>query len=178
MQVLGVIDFIYQEEKVVRRAVALVCGVVGMMSVVCASASEGSLEQSVGFGLGLPYGGVGVNYELGVNDYFAPTLGVGLLPDNLGWNLGVRLYYPGRDSKLRGRLTALYGTNTLIEYTGYGESDYKTKEGFSAGIGANWRFSKTWAFDADLFVAESKAPAGAEKKGGDVKFSLGMSRRW
>lgn len=145
---------------------------------ICTTAFGNQIEHSVGGGLGLPYGGVGANYELGLNDFFAPTVGLGWLPENLGWNAGARLYYPGRDSKVRGRLTALYGTNTVLERNVLGNKDYKTEEGFSGGLGLNWRFTDRWAFDADLFVVDQDVPPGYTKEGSDVKISLGFSRRW
>jgi len=140
-------------------------------------AFSAELEHVVGAGIGLPYGGFGVSYELGVCDYFAPVLGVGLLPDNIGWNVGARLYYPGRDAKFRARLTALYGTNTLVEHK-HSNDDYDTETGMSGGVGLNWRFAPHWALDADFFVVENDVPDGYEQEGSDVKIALGCSFRW
>ena len=142
------------------------------------SANASAIENVFGFGIGLPYGGVGVNYELGLNDYFAATAGVGALPDNVGWNAGVRFYYPGRNYKFRGRLTALYGTNTVLEREGYYETEYDTETGFSGGIGFNWRFARNWAFDGDLFFADDNVPDGYERKNDGLVVSLGFSVRW
>lgn len=138
-----------------------------------------SIENVLGFGIGLPYGGLlGINYEFGINDYMAPTFGMGLQPDNVGWNAGFRLYYPGRDSIFRGRATVLYGVNTVIETIIEGsESKYDTETGLSGGVGFNWRYHKNWAFDFDLFFVDSDIPEGYEKKGGHI-VSLGFSRRW
>ena len=139
------------------------------------------IEPVLGFGVGLPYGGIGVNLELGMNDYFAPFAAVGSLPDNVGWNLGARLYYPGRGARFRGRLTALYGTNALVEKRDYyygGDTQYDTEEGFAAGVGMNMRFSRHWAFDIDLLGADVNLPRGYERKGSDVLLALGFSRRW
>lgn len=146
--------------------------------VFSAPAYSNQLEHVIGGGIGLPYGGIGANYELGINDYFAPIVGLGLLPEDIGWNVGARLYYPGRDAKFRGRLTALYGTNTLLERTVAGEREYDTDTGLSGGIGINWRFGDHWAFDADVFVVDYDIPVGYEEQGSDVKGSLGFSRRW
>lgn len=134
-------------------------------------------EHVFGAGVGLPYGGLGVNYEFGVCDYFAPVFGLGLVPDNVGWNAGARLYYPGRESTFRARLTALYGTNTIIERADSDE-EYDTETGLSGGIGINWRFAQHWAFDADLFFVDQDIPDGYEKEGSDIKISLGCSFRW
>ncbi len=143
------------------------------------SANANSIENVFGVGIGLPYGGLGFNYEIGLTDYLAPTVGIGYLPDNLGWNAGIRLYYPGRDHNFRGRITALYGTNTLIEDRFFGfDDEYDTETGFSGGIGFNWRFGNQWAFDGDLFVSDSDVPFGYEEKGSEVLASLGFNYRW
>ncbi len=140
-------------------------------------AFSAEFEHVFGTGIGLPYGGLGVNYELGVCDYFAPVIGLGIIPDNVGWNAGARLYYPGREAKLRARLTALYGTNAVIERE-YSSEDYDAETGLSGGIGINWRFARHWAFDADLFVVDQDIPNGYKEEGSDVKISLGCSFRW
>jgi len=150
--------------------------------VIQPSAFAAELENAIGIGLGLPYGGgIGVNYELGLTDYFTPTFGFGYVPDNIGWNVGARLYYPGRSANFRGRATILYGTNLLLEKRSWfgGEEEYETDEGVSAGLGFNWRFSQGWAFDADVFYTDYEIPKGYEEKsGGEIKGALGFSSRW
>lgn len=136
------------------------------------------LEHVIGGGIGLPYGGVGANYELGVNDYFAPTVGLGFSHENICWDAGARLYYPGRDAKFRGRLTALYGTNVIREKITLGKKEYDADTGLSGGLGINWRFGNHWAFDFDLFVADRNIPYGYIKQGSDIKGALGFSWRW
>ncbi len=162
-----------------KKRLSLSIIAITLSMVICSSALCNQVEHSAGFGIGLPYGGVtGVNYELGLNDYFAPVVGIGVLPDNIGWNVGARVYYPGREAKVRGRLTALYGTNTLLETSTLGSKDYETEEGFSGGLGVNWRFAEHWAFDADVFVVDSDVPAGYTQEGSDVKGAIGFSYRW
>jgi hypothetical protein len=137
-----------------------------------------SLDHAIGGGFGLPYGGVGVNYELGVNEFIAPTFGVGLVPDNLGWNAGVRAYYPGRDYIVRGRLTLLYGTNVILEKEGVSGGDEETDTGLSLGVGVDWRFGEDWGVSADLFVADTDTPRGYEKVDNDIFMALGVSYHW
>ena len=151
-----------------------------MLTVFCVPANANSTEDAIGFGIGLPYGGLGVNYELSFNDYIAPTIGLGILPGNAGWNIGMRLYYPARDHKFRGRITALYGTNTVLEKKNIfsGSSDYELEAGFSGGIGFSWRFGKAWAFDGDLFFVESDVSEDYDKQSGDVLISFGFSYRY
>jgi hypothetical protein len=111
------------------------------------TAGAAQMEQVVGIGLGLPYGRFGVNYEHGLSDWFAPTAGIGRLHDDAYWNIGGRLNYPGRDAKLRGRLTALYGTDATL-HREFGGT--KALKGFSGGIGIDWRYSKNWGIGADI----------------------------
>ena len=136
------------------------------------------LDHAIGFGFGLPYGGIGVNYELGINDVIAPTLGVGLVPDNLGWNAGVRAYYPGRDYFVRGRVTLLYGTNVILEKDSVSGSDKDTDTGFSLGIGVDWRFGEKWGLSGDLFFADTDVPRGYDKVDNDIFISMGVSYHW
>jgi hypothetical protein len=136
-------------------------------------------EHVVGAGIGLPYGGdIGISYQLDLNEYVAPTIGIGWLPDNIGWNLGIRAYYPGRDYYVRGRFTLLYGTNSEHEKIGASGSDYKTNSGFSAGVGVDWEFNENWGGCADLFVADIDTPAGYEKHDDDFFLALGFYYRW
>jgi hypothetical protein len=158
---------------IVVLTAVLLCLVSGTVIAQMAEA-----EHSFGFGLGLPYGGLGVNYELGATDYFACTIGLGRVPDNIAWNVGIRLYYPGREAKFRGRTTFLCGTNLVLETQHWYGSEYKTEEGLSTGIGFSWRFGKKWAFDADLFHIDANIPAGYEEQGPDTKISLGFSMRF
>lgn len=162
-----------------KKVVHIVSYLMALMGLA-GFAHGNSIENVLGFGYGLPYGGIlGLNYELGINDYMAPTFGMGLLPDNVGWNAGFRLYYPGRESIFRGRVTVLYGVNTVLEHVIVGsDSEYDTETGFSGGVGFNWRYRKNWAFDLDLFIIDSQIPEGYKEEGSDYKVSLGFSRRW
>ena len=162
-----------------------------MCSLLSTSAYSQDMENVIGLGLGLPYGVLGLNYELGIHDYIAPTVGVGFALSEFAWNAGVRAYYPGRDASFRGRATVLYGTNSIIDDP-Y-EDEYTTDEGMSIGLGLNWRYSEHWAFDFDVFNIQSDAKEELEDKieehgdsnrytveeyGGDVKISLGFSYRF
>ncbi len=158
----------------VRTAVVL-CIVTGL-GLTAAKAEP--LDHALGFGFGLPFGGIGVNYELGINDFIAPTLGVGLVPDNIGWNIGIRGYYPGRDHFVRGRVTLLYGTNVILEEEGVSGSDKDTETGLSLGFGVDWRFGERWGLGADLFFADTDVPRGFDKVDNDIFIALGLSYHW
>jgi opacity protein-like surface antigen len=150
-----------------------------MLTGLSLSAHAQYPEHIVGAGIGLPYGGdFGVNYELGLNEFVAPTIGIGWLPDNIGWNLGVRAYYPGRDYYVRGRFTLLYGTNSDHERISASGSDHKTNSGFSAGVGVDWELTDHWGVCADMFIADIDTPAGYNKNDDDFFLALGFYYRW
>ena len=138
-------------------------------------------EHLTGLGLGIPYGGFGANYEYQKSDVLSPFLGAGLTPDGLGWALGCRIHYPGKSSRLRGRVSALYGTTTLqttYEQRGLHVSTHEElKEGWASGLGGEWRFGERWSVDLDLLYLWYDIPEGYESDGSDVKFSLGFRKR-
>ncbi len=146
--------------------------------VLAAGAKANEFEHNLGIGIGLPYGGWGLNYEFGATDYFAPTFGIGERRDTQ-WNVGFRLYYPGKSAKFRFRTTFLYGSNTIIkrEYPN-GRSEYEAREGASAGPGFNWRFGEKWGFDFDFFIVDSDIPDGYEEKSSGNIIALGFVRRF
>lgn len=88
-----------------------------ILAIMCAGIANAALRESrhvAGPGLGIPYGGLGVNYEYQKSSVVAPFLGAGITPYDLGWSIGCRVYYPGTHGRLRGRLSALYGTTTIL----------------------------------------------------------------
>jgi hypothetical protein len=122
---------------------------------------------------------MGVNYELAINDYVAPTAGLGYFDDNAIWNAGVRFYYPGRDYKFRGRLTALYGVNTILEdKQPYENKEYDTRTGFSGGIGFDVRFGTQWSFNMDILAADKNIPDNYESESNSILMALGFSYRF
>ena len=147
-----------------RVAVALVAAalVVGL----AAPAIGGGEKQSprLGIGLGIPYGGVGLNYETA--GQAVPTLGLGYVPGGVGWNVGLRYYLkPPGTTNMNWRITAFYGVNTILD-TG---SEYDTRTGVSLAIGVK----NAKGFDADLVIPFTNVPAGYEEAGAALKLSLG-----
>lgn len=128
-------------------------GVLACMLVVSAVGTAVADESEVattassvnwGIGLGLPYGGGGLNFESGERTRFAA--GVGTLAEyGLGWNVGLKHYFKERGtSGGSGSLSLYFGTNSLHEqrYETYyygtlisSHSDYETETGLSVGLG-------------------------------------------
>lgn len=140
------------------------------------SALASNIENALGLGYGLPYGGeFGINYELGLTRRFAPTVGIGYLSGNLGWNAGVRLYfYPSKDNTVKIRTTALYGTNAVLKD---GPRNNEAIEDISIGLGVNWGMNKVFNVDADIFYRHVDIIPDY-KSNGDIIPSLGLSYSW
>ena len=136
------------------------------------SATAQNNEQVLGIGFGIPYGALGVNYEIGINQYAAGTVGLGFAIEGVGWFAGGRLYYPV-SAKLRTRLTAGYGVTAVV--TG---SENGTRTGFAIGPGLDWRYGEKWSFQADVLFATFDVHEGEHGDDSGVKIALGFARRW
>jgi opacity protein-like surface antigen len=146
-----------------------VCGLNG------AAVAAGRVENSIGVGLGLSYGGIGANYELGLNDYVALTVGAGFMGDAFGYNGGLRLYVPGQDAAFRVRASVLYGANAV-----YGEDASKdgTLTGLSAGLGAEWWFARAWALELDALYSAIDKSDDYELTGSEITVGAGLRFRF
>jgi hypothetical protein len=127
----------------------------------------------IAVGAGIPYGAFGSNVEASLIDSLALTGGFGISRGGTGWAVGGRVYPFSNEQKVRPRLSAFYGTvATLEKKDSSGDSEYKNDTGAAYGVGFDWRVKK-WSFDFDLFYVDYSMPEGYEKKGSDVKVSLG-----
>ena len=132
----------------------------------------------LGVGLGVPYGGIGMNVEMQGSSQLAPTAGIGSMVlggTGLGWNVGTRYYLkPSAGEKHRGsRITLLFGTNafaksdrSFLSLT----SEYKTMTGITLGFGTQ---GKSWNFDLLFELPTSSVPAGYTKSTGSIDLSFG-----
>jgi hypothetical protein len=147
--------------------VGLLCTAVALPAVAAdGSDSKSKVRASVGLGLGIPYGVLGVNGDVGVGPVEL-TAGLGLL----GWNVGARLYpslkYDKKGSPTGVRFSAFYGVNTILDTY----DDWELRTGLTVGVGA--RFGP---FDIDLLFPFSDIPDGYERASFDtpVKLSVGF----
>ena len=71
---------------------------------------------SLGAGLGIDYGVLGINGEVNIGNHLAVTAGVGTtMFAGLGYNFGVRGYILNRESMFRPRLGIHFGTGYIIQ---------------------------------------------------------------
>lgn len=124
---------------------------------------------SIGLGLGIPYGGQGLNYTHTVTSKVDLTAGVGA-NFGLGWVVGSRFYPQGNNSGLR--LSALYGTNGVIVIDGCGkvrnspgacEDRVNNYHGLNLAVGWGQRGDKS-GWDGDIiFIVSSGIDAAKDK---------------
>ncbi len=115
-------------------------------------------DPQLGVGLGIPYGGVGMNIELNpmlpggaqaAANYYSVNFGVGYSYAGPGYTFGLKVYPAGRENALQPRLSVYYGVVGYVEYSGwYSYSD--TFTGVAAGAGTAVRLNPDFSIDADL----------------------------
>lgn len=154
--------------------------VVALLAPLVFTASSARAEGPVrlGVGLGIPYGVIGLNVEVGAGDHVGLTAGVGhTVFAGVGWCVGGRGYLFSADRKLRPRLGAYFGTAFV-------QADLeKKKAGLAVGPGAHLRLGKSGkhGLEADLLLIATPSTSsvedewGGESVGVPVKLSLGYT---
>ena len=131
--------------------------------------------NEVGVGLGIPYGGIGVNYEFSPVDRFSLDAGAGWTPGGFGWSVGPRVYFADQSKSFRPRISASYGTVAIIKPQ-FG--DWKTDTGCCVGPGFQWVFGqkKNWSLDFDVLYVFYNLPRNYRQEWGTdhVKVSIGF----
>ncbi len=106
--------------------------------------------DKLSLGSGIPYGGVGVNGEILLNNYVGLTGGLGSFYGDLGWAFGGRFYLNSYGNEFRWRLTLLYGIVEQVESSYSGDEETETVTGALASIGFQWKFAEKASLDLDL----------------------------
>jgi hypothetical protein len=142
---------------------------------------ERHAELCVGSGLGVPFGGMGTNFEFnprlpaavktGVHDYSSISVGLGVTPAAPGYAVGVRVYPWGKDGRWLPRFSVHYGVVGLVEYNG---AVADAIEGFAFSAGARRRLGEKSSLEAEIvYVApDDYGDAGSSR----IKLSLGYHR--
>jgi len=121
---------------------------------------------SVGVGIGVPYGILGINGEIAVHKYFSLSAGLGsTIYAGLGYAVGARAYLKPAESKWRPRISMHYGVNSMIavqeSLTGI-YSDGKKFSGLSIGIGTLAMFGERRKNGFDFEVVYLATTGGLE----------------
>jgi hypothetical protein len=152
-----------------------VCSLLGFILVVVlggfapAFAEDGSSVTSdpqfrVAAGLGINYGGYGVNTEYRINQYASIDAGLGYVRhDGPGWAVGAMLYPLKNTKTFNPRLSGSYGRVATVEWNDsvHGHR-YEGRNGGTLGGGFEWRVYKQLSLDFDLFYIFKDLPAGVE----------------
>ncbi len=137
------------------------------------------IERRIGVGLGIPYGGLGLNFEFS-NNNLGGFFGAGLLVNYFGFGAGAHYYFLDPENPARPRITALIGTVGIkVEETWFGEEEEKgTVIGAGFGLGGKLRASENVDLDLDiLFLTPTGNVEGGEVQN-NVVFSAGAGYSW
>jgi len=121
---------------------------------------------SVGLGIGVPYGVVGINGEFAVHKYFSLSAGLGSsIFSGLGYAVGARAYLKPAENKWRPRISMHYGVNGVIaSQESFGSSSYsgKTFSGLTLGLGTLVMFGERRKYGFDFEVVYLATQGGLQ----------------
>jgi hypothetical protein len=151
-----------------------------LLSLVCLSVpafaetpdSETAMKHfRIGAGVGIPYGGVGVNSEYRIKKYASVAAGLGYVThDGPGWALGAMFYPLKNTGRFNPRLTGYAGRVATIEWN---NGRHEGRNGGIIGGGFEWRAYRMVSLDFDLFYIIKDLPAGFQSSN-DVGASVGL----
>lgn len=167
---------------------ALKCGAIHAQETIVKE-SVATEKTSIGFGLGLDYGGIGGNYMVSPSKNVGLFVGAGYALAGVGYNLGakVRLRKAGSTAKLTPFLLGMYGYNTALMITNatqYNKFFYGPSFGFGMDLKSSPADKNYWSFslivpirnsDYSNYVDVLKSNYGLEMKNNPspIAFSVG-----
>ena len=135
-----------------KKSVVILAALLSL--ILAAQVSAGSFASaeikkvSMGVGFGIPYGVLGTNMDIHLVDKLDLSFGFGsTLLAGMGYNFGFKYHLSSANSGFRPRISAYYGTNSVMEDPGidsdwYGDYDYDYDYGYyKAGKAGAWRSS-------------------------------------
>ncbi len=129
-------------------------------------------------GYGIPYGFLGVNGEFMLFDYISISGGMGYSPGGSSWVTGFRVYMNEPEKQFRPRISTFYGTVSVLSKKYFNEETYENDQGYAYGLGFEWKIlnPSRYSVDFDIILTDYDVPPGYEKRGPEIKFSLGFGR--
>ncbi len=135
-------------------------------------------DASGGFGLGIPYGVVGGNMQVNLNDNFALSFGLGFTPADVAYAVGARVYLNDSSHPVRPRLGFYYGTvayEDIVYYNGwYFYEEEKNLDGTALGFGLEFGRVGGVRFDGELIYILSCQDYEVDDLDSQVKISFGV----
>jgi len=137
---------------------------------VPALSAEGN-QFRLGIGVGVPYGGIGVNGEYRINNYASVGAGLGYFQyDGPGWALGA-MYYPLKNvNAFNSRLTGYLGRLGTLKWS---DGRHESIIGGALGGGFEWKVYNKLRLDLDIYYLVRDLPVGT-KNNNDVGLSTGI----
>lgn len=132
-------------------------------------------KHSIGIGLGIPYGILGLNLDINLVNNLNLSAGLGsTIRAGAGYSIGFKFFLTPIDNIFRPRVSAYYGINTIVVFEG-NEDLNKAYRGLSLGLGAQLLWQKTKnGFDFDVYyIATSEADVSGLRR---VAICLGFRR--
>lgn len=130
----------------------LISGLFLLIFFCVSTTTLGASTVSFGPGLGIPYGIIGGNLEVGFFEYFGICAGVGISPEGIGSAIGGRIYLAGADTRVRPRLGYYRGTVGAIEYAW---DEYEDVRGNALGLGLLIKINDKISMDGEIIYIES-----------------------
>ena len=123
-----------------------------------------------GIGFGIPYGVIGGNFEISLNEFLGLSMGLGMASVDVGWALGLRMYLAEKDKMFRPRLSIFRGIVGILETPSWVyRSRYQGIEGNALGVGF-----ACGRIDLDLIIPFGyEVPDGSVEQGSNLKISIG-----
>jgi opacity protein-like surface antigen len=139
-------------------------------------------ENTIGAGIGIPYGVIGINADINIAPNLNLTGGIGYAIVGVGYNFGAKYFFSDVSKSFRPRVLAVYGTNAYLQVIGASSYD-KAYTGLSLGVGGQWMWgkSRTNGVDFDIiFIATTgldvndlKNQGIIAEEPGKIKISIG-----
>lgn len=131
-------------------------------------------NNSIGIGMGIPYGILGINTEYEPSSLIALSAGIGTtIVAGIAWNVGIIAYFLDEENNIRPRVSLFYGVNSIIyiENNNYYNPDgiNQSFTDLSFGIGLKSMVGESHGLTFDLFylfIDKAKDKISELKKSG------------
>ncbi|MFC2083539.1 hypothetical protein ACFLS9_00635 [Bacteroidota bacterium] len=137
-------------------------------------------KNSFGFGFGIPYGILGGNIDINVVPNLNLSAGIGsTILAGIGYSFGIKYFFMPIEQTFRLRVSAYYGTNAAIEYSG-DSKDNESFAGLNLGVGFQmmWGETKSNGLDFDIiYIATTGLDAKEEGVEEPVKVKISLGYR-
>lgn len=139
------------------------------------AAPDAPSRGSVGVGLGIPYGVLGINADVALMDHVSLSAGVGTtMFAGVGYSAGAKLFFLPPEKRWRPRIAAFYGTNSIVVVEG--SVSIKEKfNGLTVGAGVQRTFGTRGKHGLDLDLMVIATSGGMKDELERIEMQYGMT---